>query len=490
MVCENHLRHNQVLLVRGYGGYARHKHRHMQVSANAASSGNIETEDRGAISDGQALYPNLNFEWRPKLQLVEKVITVFFGLALTSAVVTMRQRWTVVLRSFHPLDWAILVGVFAAGVFAGRTLLLEKQQEAHLITPQEAADSDSLFRVVDGINVHYKRRPAMITQAAARPWAAALWHGFGANTYSWQMKVLDELARALGEGALVVAHDCPGFGLTERVEDSSKYTVENNARVGRSLLEAEMDQLPASNAQRRRLYMGHSMGGWAAAMAAAQAWEEGEPPAALVLVAPALVPSNSPNRRAAPAVLRCGSVLVQVALRAALSLIFKVFVRPVLLQVLRTQVRSARFWRLGLQGAWHNRQGVDANVVDGYRRPSKVQGWDRGMLRFVEANALGADRWEDIKTKLTKAWDPTTEADTTLTEKLAKLSASGVPILIVHGKQDALVPFRNSVRLASIVGAELCELEDCGHIPFEECPDRFMKIMKSFIAAHKTTQSP
>lgn len=51
---------------------------------------------------------------------------------------------------------------------------------------------------------------------AARPWAAALWHGFGANTYSWQMKVLDELARALGEGALVVAHDCPGFGLTER----------------------------------------------------------------------------------------------------------------------------------------------------------------------------------------------------------------------------------------------------------------------------------
>lgn len=52
------------------------------------------------------------------------------------------------------------------------------------------------------------------------------------------------------------------------------------------------------------------------------------------------------------------------------------------------------------------------------------------------------------------------------------------------------VPFGNSVRLASIIGAELCELEDCGHIPFEECPDRFMKIMKSFIAAHNTTQSP
>jgi hypothetical protein len=26
--------------------------------------------------------------------------------------------------------------------------------------------------------------------------------------------------------------------------------------------------------------------------------------------------------------------------------------------------------------------------VDGYRRPSVVQDWDEGLLRFVEANAL------------------------------------------------------------------------------------------------------
>ncbi len=38
-------------------------------------------------------------------------------------------------------------------------------------------------------------------------------HGFGASAYSWSF-VQDELARELG--AVVTAHDMPGFGLTQR----------------------------------------------------------------------------------------------------------------------------------------------------------------------------------------------------------------------------------------------------------------------------------
>jgi hypothetical protein len=44
----------------------------------------------------------------------------------------------------------------------------------------------------------------------------------------------------LGAGSLVVAHDCPGFGLTQRPAGVSNYTVGFNGRVGRSLLEAEV----------------------------------------------------------------------------------------------------------------------------------------------------------------------------------------------------------------------------------------------------------
>ena len=45
---------------------------------------------------------------------------------------------------------------------------------------------------------------------------------------------LQPLATALG--ATVVAHDSPGFGLTERSEDLSRYTPKHNARISRAML--------------------------------------------------------------------------------------------------------------------------------------------------------------------------------------------------------------------------------------------------------------
>jgi pimeloyl-ACP methyl ester carboxylesterase len=69
--------------------------------------------------------------------------------------------------------------------------------------------------------------PAAPTASAARlappPAAAArlqgpvpalhCYHGFGSNTWSWSL-VQQQLAERLG--ALVTAHDMPGFGLTQR----------------------------------------------------------------------------------------------------------------------------------------------------------------------------------------------------------------------------------------------------------------------------------
>lgn len=60
--------------------------------------------------------------------------------------------------------------------------------------------------------VHVKvKAPAA---AGAAPGAALhCYHGFGSNTWSWSL-VQQRLADRLG--ALVTAHDMPGFGLTER----------------------------------------------------------------------------------------------------------------------------------------------------------------------------------------------------------------------------------------------------------------------------------
>jgi hypothetical protein len=89
--------------------------------------------------------------------------------------------------------------------------------QARQVPPRQAADANSQFRDVEGLRVHFKRRRGKAPSPSTTvPWAAALWHGFGANTYSWEMASLDRIADVLGPDSLVITHDAAGFGLTER----------------------------------------------------------------------------------------------------------------------------------------------------------------------------------------------------------------------------------------------------------------------------------
>lgn len=87
--------------------------------------------------------------------------------------------------------------------------------QALQVTEAELADSDSKFRELDGLTVHYKAAAPPAASAGARggPCGLAMYHGFGANTFSWSF-VDRRLAQELG--VTVVSHDMPGFGLTQR----------------------------------------------------------------------------------------------------------------------------------------------------------------------------------------------------------------------------------------------------------------------------------
>ena len=87
--------------------------------------------------------------------------------------------------------------------------------QALQVTEAELADKDSRFRVFDGLTVHYKAAapPAAAPGAHETPCGLAMYHGFGANTFSWSY-VDKRLAEQLG--VIVVSHDMPGFGLTQR----------------------------------------------------------------------------------------------------------------------------------------------------------------------------------------------------------------------------------------------------------------------------------
>ena len=54
-------------------------------------------------------------------------------------------------------------------------------------------------------------------------------------------------------------------------------------------------------------------------------------------------------------------------------------------------------------------------------------------------------------------------------------------VLIIHGEKDALVPRWNSQKLAALLDADLEVFQDCGHMPMEEMPDRFIASVARFL---------
>ena len=241
----------------------------------------------------------------------------------------------------------------------------------------------------------------------------------------------------------------------------------------------------------RRVVVGHSMGGIAAATAAGAGDVDD-----VVLVAPALVPprapprtttgeANAPTRESAAAAL-IGAVgrFLTAALAYAAA--------PFLKIVLRAFVRSATFWRRGLAKAVGRASApklfTDLAWADGYRRPSCVRGWDDGMARVVVAACTGGvnDVWANESKRVARAFEGVDSDDdrgaTDAVATLDALRASGARVLIVHGDEDSIVPLANSRRLAAALpGARLAVMAGCGHMPHEEDPDAFVDLVESFV---------
>lgn len=79
---------------------------------------------------------------------------------------------------------------------------------------------------------------------------------------------------------------------------------------------------------------------------------------------------------------------------------------------------------------------------------------------------------------------PVDDSGGDLANRLAGLVASrGLPVLMIHGLYDRLVPASNSQRLARMLsGCELVLLDRCGHMPQEEMPDIFVNLVAEFAA--------
>ena len=295
--------------------------------------------------------------------------------------------------------------------------------ELETVPPQKLAQPGDKFAEVDGVNLRY-------TETGTAPPTLLLLHDFGSSVFSWR-----KVTGALGEQARVIAFDRPGFGLSERPAVApgetgvqNPYTPEAQVALSVGLL----DKLGVKKA----VLIGNSAGG---AVAVNFALTYPERVAGLVLVDPALQ-SGGP-----PALIR--SLYNTPQGRRIGPYLMRPFGGDAGLEQLRRAYADPS--RLS-----------DADIA-GYRRPLKADGWDRALWEITKANKPG--------------------------DLFSRLGELKVPTLVVSGAKDNLIPVEQSQKAAAdIDGAAINVLPDCGHLPQEECPQKFLAVVTPWLNTLQT----
>ena len=248
-----------------------------------------------------------------------------------------------------------------------------------------------------------------------------LLHGSNYNAATWE-PVSDGLARY----GRVIAYDQIPYGLSEKMvrrdwTGENPYTVEASLKQMRSLLE-QMDA-------RRVVLVGSSYGGTLAVRAALEYPELIE---GLILVDAAVFVSET-----MPAFILNSRQMNNLGPLMARS--------------------------LGTSGAFYEKCYADPRGFEETRK--------RKTMMMTEVTGWDAAYWEYLK-----AWG---SADTGFQASIPGIS---VPTLVIHGEEDRIVPLGDSRRLAEMIpGSTLSVIEGVGHLPHEESPDEFLRVVDSWM---------
>lgn len=239
----------------------------------------------------------------------------------------MRKILKIILITLAVMLFILLVGPFLVPI--------PPLEDVH--TPQELADPDSLFTMIDGIDFHYK------TQGDGET-ALVLLHGFGASVYSWR-----EVTPTLAETYTTYSYDRPAFGLTERPlewEDDNPYTLDASV--------TQLDTLMDIWGLDQAVLVGNSAG---ATVALQYTLEHPERVTGLILVDPSFGSGGGMYSRYGwllntPQMQRLGPLLVREISESGLETIDR---------------------------AWHDPSKQPADTIPLYTKPLQAENWDVGL---------------------------------------------------------------------------------------------------------------
>lgn len=242
-------------------------------------------------------------------------------------------------------------------------------------------------------------------------------HGFAASNLVWS-KVFLEFASA---GYRVIAPDLPGYGYSAKPRHLD-YTIATQAEMVVGFLR----QLEIE----RAVFLGSSYG---AAVAATIALDHPDLVGKLIMVG--AVNNNKPTR----------------------YLLMRLFGSPIIGDILSPLlVGSRRLLRMRMKRVYDRHSWtLDERRVDARHLPLRTRGAHRAIIRTVR-------RW-----------------DAERVSREAHLLTQ--PTLLMWGDTDREVPLADGKRLhVAIPGSRLIVFHECGHLPHEEYPQAFVKVVLEF----------
>ncbi|KAG5228969.1 hydrolase family protein [Salix suchowensis] len=265
-------------------------------------------------------------------------------------------------------------------------------------------------------------------------------HGFGGGVFSWR-HVMGVLSRQVG--CAVAAFDRPGWGLTSRLR---RKDWEDKELPNPYKLETQVDLLLSFCSEMgfsSVVLVGHDDGGLLALKATQRVQESMT--SFNVTIKGVVLLNVSLSREVVPAFAR-------ILMRTSLGK--KHLVRP-LLQTEIIQVVNRR--------AWYDATKLTAEILSLYKAQLCVEGWDEAV------HEIGKLSCETVLSPQHSA---------------ALLKAvSGMPVLVIAGAEDVLVPLKSSQAMASkLVNSRLVAISGCGHLPHEECPKALLAAISPFIS--------
>jgi pimeloyl-ACP methyl ester carboxylesterase len=313
--------------------------------------------------------------------------------------------------------WALAAGVASFIVVP----LVIPVSTSGTLTNRQAATSGE-FVTLNGLDVHIERRDYSGDCGCDAP-LIVLMHGFGASTFSWR-----DVMQPLSAAGTVIAYDRPAFGFTDR---PTSWTGENPYGFAGNFVLLD-DLIEKFGAGREIVLVGHSAGGQLAAD-----YTRLNPATVqrLILVDAAILTTGGGPEWLNP----------------VLSIPQMDTLGPLLVREIASSGDDL------LRQSYLDQTKLTQLVIDGYRQPLEVAGWESGFWEFTIA-----PRSNDLQ---------------------ANLGSIKTPTLVITGDNDTVVPTSDAEKLSTLVpNATLVVIPRSGHLPQEEQAELFSTAVVDWLA--------